>query len=171
MDYPVGKADGIVSVFQTAQTPYEWQVEEFVKPLKQDLIIYELLVRDFVSARNYQTLIDTINYLKNLGINAIELMPVSEFEGNSSWGYNPSFYFAPDKYYGTKNDLKEFIDVCHQNGMAVILDMVLNHSYGQSPLVQLYFDGSAGDYGQPTPLNPWYNETSPNQSLLLGFRF
>jgi 1,4-alpha-glucan branching enzyme len=171
MDYPVGKADGIVSVFQTAQTPYEWQVEEFVKPLKQDLIIYELLVRDFVSARNYQTLIDTINYLKNLGINAIELMPVSEFEGNSSWGYNPSFYFAPDKYYGTKNDLKEFIDVCHQNGMAVILDMVLNHSYGQSPLVQLYFDGSAGDYGQPTPLNPWYNETSPNPVYSWGFDF
>lgn len=171
MEYPVGKAEGIVSVFQTAQTPYEWVVEEFEKPLKKDLIIYELLVRDFIAARNYQTLIDTIAYLKRMGVNAIELMPVSEFEGNSSWGYNPSFYFAADKYYGTKNDLKEFIDVCHQNGMAVILDMVLNHSYGQSPLVQLYFDGSAGEYGQPTAENPWYNETSPNPTYYWGFDF
>jgi glycosidase len=171
MDYPIGKADGIVSVFQTAQIEYQWQVEEFEKPFKRDLVVYELLVRDFIESRNYQTLIDTISYLKNLGVNAIELMPVSEFEGNSSWGYNPSFYFAPDKYYGTRNDLKEFIDVCHQNGMAVILDMVLNHSYGQSPLVQLYFDGSAGEYGQPTPENPWYNEVSPNQSYYWGFDF
>ncbi|PLX17048.1 MAG: hypothetical protein C0599_14325 [Salinivirgaceae bacterium] len=171
MDYPVGKADGIVSVFQTAQTEYQWQIDQFEKPFKKDLIVYELLVRDFTEARNYQTLIDTINYLKNLGVNAIELMPVSEFEGNSSWGYNPSFYFAPDKYYGTKDDLKEFIDVCHQNGMAVILDMVLNHSYGQSPLVQLYFNGSAGDYGQPTPENPWYNQVSPNQAYSWGFDF
>ena len=171
MPYPVGKADGIVSVFQTAQTPFDWQGDEFEKPFKKDLIIYELLVRDFVEAHDYQTLIDTISYLQRLGVNAIELMPISEFEGNSSWGYNPSFYFAPDKYYGTKNDLKEFIDVCHQNGMAVVLDMVLNHSYGQSPLVKLYFDGSAGDYGQPTPENPWYNEVSPNQSYSWGFDF
>ncbi|ALO16389.1 Malto-oligosyltrehalose trehalohydrolase [Salinivirga cyanobacteriivorans] len=171
MPYPTGDAEGIVSTFQTAQTPYNWQVENFTRPANEDLVIYELLVRDFVAAHDYQTLIDTINYLKNLGVNAIELMPVSEFEGNSSWGYNPSFYFAPDKYYGTKDDLKEFIDVCHQNGIAVILDMVLNHSYGQSPLVQLYFDPSAGDYGQPTPENPWYNETSPNPTYYWGFDF
>lgn len=171
MPYPTGKAEGIVSTFQTAQTPYNWQVENFTRPDNEDLVIYELLVRDFVETHNYQTLIDTINYLKNLGVNAIELMPVSEFEGNSSWGYNPSFYFAPDKYYGTKDDLKEFIDVCHQNGMAVILDMVLNHSYGQSPLVQLYFDPTAGEYGQPTSENPWYNETSPNPTYYWGFDF
>ncbi len=171
MPYPTGKAEGIVSVFQTDQEPYQWQVENFDRPANEDLVIYEMLVRDFVETHSYQTLIDTINYLKNLGVNAIELMPVSEFEGNSSWGYNPSFYFAPDKYYGTKNDLKEFIDVCHQNGMAVILDMVLNHSYGQSPLVQLYFDPSAGDYGQPTPENPWYNEQSPNPTYYWGFDF
>ncbi|MBK9735031.1 MAG: hypothetical protein IPO92_08710 [Saprospiraceae bacterium] len=79
-------------------------------------------------------------------------MPLSEFEGNDSWGYNPSFYFAPDKYYGTKDDLKYFIEIAHQNGLAVILDMVLNHSFGQSPMVQMYFDG-----GKPAANNPWYN--------------
>ncbi|MBU2651563.1 MAG: T9SS type A sorting domain-containing protein, partial [Bacteroidetes bacterium] len=88
----------------------------------------------------------------SLGVNAIELMPVNEFEGNSSWGYNPSFYFAPDKYYGPKDELKAFIDACHQRGMAVLIDMVLNHSYDQSPFVQLYFDGD-----KPTDQNPWYN--------------
>ena len=76
------------------------------------------------------TLIDSLDYLETLGVNAIELMPVNEFEGNLSWGYNPSFYFAVDKYYGTKNDFKALVDACHSRGMAVIFDIVLNHSYG-----------------------------------------
>jgi glycosidase len=171
IDYPAGKTDGIASVFQTGQTDYVWFDNDFIRPENEDLIIYELLIRDFLAAHDYQSLIDTIHYLKNLGVNAIELMPVSEFEGNSSWGYNPSFYFAPDKYYGTKDKLKEFIDVCHQNDMAVIMDIVLNHSYGQSPLVQLYFDPAAGSYGQPTPENPWYNVESPNPDYSWGFDF
>ncbi|MCF6183791.1 MAG: T9SS type A sorting domain-containing protein [Bacteroidales bacterium] len=171
ISYPSGKTSGIASVFQTAQTPYSWKNTNFTRPDSKDLIIYELLVRDFVAAHDYQTLIDTINYLKNLGINAIELMPVSEFEGNSSWGYNPDFYFAPDKYYGTKNKLKEFIDTCHAKNIAVIMDMVLNHSYGQSPLVQLYFDPNAGEWGQPTAENPWYNQTSPNPDYSWGYDF
>ncbi|MFO7863637.1 MAG: alpha-amylase family glycosyl hydrolase [Salinivirgaceae bacterium] len=171
MEYPHGHAEGILSVFETGQEPYNWQIDSFERPANEELVIYELLVRDFVEEANYQTLIDTIAYLKNLGVNAIELMPVSEFEGNSSWGYNPSFYFAPDKYYGTKNDLKAFVDVCHQNGMAVILDMVLNHSFGQSPFVQLYFDAAAGEYGEPTAENPWYNRNSPNPTYYWGFDF
>ena len=171
ISYPEDKLIGIASIFQTAQTPYSWVVDSFTKPDNDDLVIYELHVRDFVAKHDYQTLIDTINYLKNLGINAIELMPITEFEGNSSWGYNPSFYFAPDKYYGTKDKLKEFIDVCHQNGIAVINDIVLNHSYGQSPFVQLYFDPNAGDYGQVTYENPWYNVNSPNTDYSWGYDF
>jgi glycosidase len=166
MEYPSNYATGIVSVFQTAQPDYDWVITDFSKPDNEDLIIYELLIRDFVEGHDYQSLIDTIGYLKNLGINAVELMPVNEFEGNSSWGYNPSFYFAPDKYYGTKNKLKEFIDVCHQNGIAVIMDMVLNHSYGQSPLLQLYAEGY-----QPTSENPWYNEDCPHEPWCWGSDF
>ncbi len=165
--YPDG-GDGIVSVFQTEQTPYVWQNTDFERPANEDLIIYELLIRDFVVTHDYQTLIDTLDYIKNLGVNAIELMPVSEFEGNSSWGYNPSFYFAPDKYYGTKNKLKEFIDTCHQNGIAVIIDMVFNHSYGQSPLVLMYLDRTTWTV---TPDNPWYNVTSPNPVYSWGYDF
>jgi 1,4-alpha-glucan branching enzyme len=68
-------------------------------------MIYELLIRDFFASndRSYQNLIDTLGYFKRMGVNAIELMPVMEFNGNSSWGYNPTFMFAPDKAYGTKN--------------------------------------------------------------------
>ena len=131
----------------------------FTKPDKRNLIIYELLLRDFSDAHNWQTMIDTLSYLQRLGVNAIELMPVNEFEGNDSWGYNPSFYFAPDKYYGTKNKLKQFIDSCHQKQIAVILDMVPNHSYGQSPLVQLYWNSALN---RPAVNNPWLNEVQPH---------
>ena len=115
-DYPENKTQGIVSVLQTGQTPYPWAVTNFQKPENKDLVIYELLIRDFLAAHDYKTLIDTLDYLEDLGVNCIELMPVSEFEGNISWGYNPDFYFAPDKYYGPKDDLKRFVDECHSTG-------------------------------------------------------
>ena len=165
--YPNGKTSESVSVFQTDQTPYTWNVANFNRPKKTDLVIYELLIRDFVATHDYKTLIDTLNYLKNLGINAVELMPVMEFEGNDSWGYNPSFHLALDKYYGPKNDFKRFIDSCHANGMAVILDIVLNHAYEQCPLVRLYWDPS----GHPAANNPWFNQTSPNTVYSFGYDF
>jgi 1,4-alpha-glucan branching enzyme len=152
--YPSGKTSGIVSTFQSGAPAYNWQMASFTRPEKKDLIIYELHLRDFLTAHDYKTLRDTLNYLSNLGINAIELMPVTEFEGNSSWGYNVSFYFAPDKYYGSKNLLKAVIDESHKRGIAIILDMVLNHSFGQSPMVQLYFDQASG---KPAANNPWFN--------------
>ena len=158
--YPTGKTNGIVSTLQTAQTPYNWKAENFKGPEQDKLVIYELLIRDFVSNHSYTTLTDTLTYFKSLGINAIELMPINEFEGNSSWGYNPMMYFAPDKYYGTKTQLQEFIDACHQNGIAVILDMVFNHSFGQSPMVRMYSDSITGF---PTAENPWFNpDYDPN---------
>ncbi|MCZ4242648.1 alpha-amylase family glycosyl hydrolase [Pedobacter punctiformis] len=150
--YPTGKTSGIVSVMQANQPVYTWKNTSFTRPDKSNLVIYELLVRDFTSDHNYASTLAKLDYLSNLGINAIELMPVNEFEGNLSWGYNPSFYFAPDKYYGTKTALQNFIDECHGRGIAVIMDMVLNHSFGQSPMVQLYFDGK-----KPTSDSPWFN--------------
>jgi len=169
--YPAGKTTGIISVFETGQEPYQWQNTGFTPPEPENLIIYELLLRDFIAAHDWKTLTDTLHYFTELGVNAIELMPFNEFEGNESWGYNPSFYFAPDKYYGPEEDLKAFIDSCHGRGIAVIMDMVLNHSYSQSPLVQLYFDPQAGDWGQVTEENPWYNVTSPNTAFSWGYDF
>jgi 1,4-alpha-glucan branching enzyme len=159
VSYPDTKTSEIASVIQPGQTEYSWQNTSFTPPAKEKLIIYELLIRDFTANKDIKTVKDTLAYLKKLGINAIELMPFNEFEGNDSWGYNPSFYFAPDKAYGTKTDYKKFIDACHQNGIAVIQDLVLNHSYGSSSLVRMYFAN-----GAPTAQNPWYNQTSNMQN-------
>ena len=166
--YPEGLATGITGVFQTGKDPYQWTHEGFVPPEPERLVIYELLLRDFIEAHDWKTLTDSLEYFSRLGINAIELMPVNEFEGNESWGYNPSFYFAPDKYYGPGEDLRALIDSCHGRGIAVIIDMVLNHSYSQSPLVQLYFDDATG---KVTAENPWYNIESPNPVFSWGYDF
>lgn len=167
--YPTGKAEGIVSVLQTGQTAYNWKVKNFERPASENLVVYEMLIRDFTEEHTFNAAKEKLEYLKNLGINAIELMPVNEFEGNTSWGYNPSFYFAVDKYYGTKNDLRAFVDECHNQGMAVIIDLVLNHSFGQSPFYLLYKDAD----GKPSADNPWYNQESniKNPSLSWGYDF
>ncbi|MBK7434049.1 MAG: hypothetical protein IPI66_09225 [Chitinophagaceae bacterium] len=157
--YPTGLTTGLVGILQTAEPQYNWQVTNFTKPDKKNLMVYELLIRDFLAAHSYQSLIDSIQYLKNTGINTIELMPVNEFDGNESWGYNPSFYFAPDKYYGTKNKLKEFIDTCHRNGIAVILDVVYNHCTGNAAQAKLYWNSATN---QPAANNPWLNVTAPH---------
>jgi len=171
ISYPKDTASGIVSVLQTAQIPFAWHTTSYIPPSQSDLRIYELLVRDFTANHDYKTLTDTLDYLVNLGINAIELMPIAEFEGNLSWGYNPSFYFAPDKYYGPKNDLKAFIDICHSKGIAVIMDMVLNHCYEQSPFVQLYLDHIGTDQIYMKIPNPWFNAQSPNPVYKFGADF
>ena len=170
--YPVGQ-DKEVTVLQTGQTPYSWSTAttNFVKPQKEKLVVYELLVRDFDAARNYQSVIDRIDYFKNLNINAIQLMPVMEFEGNESWGYNTSFHMALDKFYGTSSKLKELIDVCHQNGIAVILDVALNHAFGRNPMVRMWMNDADGDgYGSPTIENPYFN-TVAKHSYSVGEDF
>ena len=89
----------------------------YVRPEKDELIIYELLIRDFLNMHDYSTLVDTLSYLARLGVTAIELMPVNEFEGNKSWGYNPSFHMALDKYYGPAEDFKA---LSHAGRMGIV---------------------------------------------------
>ena len=138
--FPKDLTSGRLTYFNTDMEEFDWDDEEFIRPKIEDLVIYEILMRDFLSSNAYDDLKDTLSYIKKLGINAIELMPVQEFEANDSWGYNPSFHMALDKYYGDPEDFKEFIDKAHENGIAVILDVVYNHAFGQSPLVQMYWD-------------------------------
>lgn len=166
--YPEGKASDRASVLQTAQTPFNWTTTSYNIPQTSKLSIYELLIRDFTTERSFKAVQAKLDYLKRLGINAIELMPFSEFEGNSSWGYNPNFYFAPDKAYGTKNDLKALIDECHKQGFVVIQDIVLNHSYGSNPFVKMYWNDALN---RPSADNPWFNETSPNSVYSWGYDF
>lgn len=170
VDYPADKTSEVVSFFQTAQTDYTWEITNFEVPAKEDLIIYELLLRDFTigpegKEGNIDGLLSKLDYLEELGVNAIELMPFNEFEGNDSWGYNPSFYFAPDKAYGTEQDYKILIDSLHKRGFAVIMDIVLNHSFGQSPMVRMYFEN-----GAPSGISPWFNVT-PKHDYNVGYDF
>jgi 1,4-alpha-glucan branching enzyme len=162
MPYPNNYTTGVVSVLETGQDEYNWIIDDFtpvaVGATQSNLVVYELLIRDFVEDSDIKDVIEKLDYLQTLGVTAIELMPFNEFEGNDSWGYNPDYYFATDKGYGTKDDYKEFIDECHQRGIAVIMDMVLNHSFGLSPLVQMYWDAEYGDWGAPSTQNPWYNQ-------------
>jgi hypothetical protein len=165
--FPAGASGSLAGVIQTAKPVYAWQTTNFKRPDKKGLVVYELLLRDFTAAANWQTLIDTLGYLRGLGVNAIEVMPFSNFEGASSWGYNPNFYFAPDKVYGTPTVVKQFVDACHQQGMAVIMDMVLNHSFGSSPMVQMYFDSKNG---VPAANSPWFNQY-PTHAFNVGYQF
>jgi 1,4-alpha-glucan branching enzyme len=151
------ETDQPVSVFEINPDEYAWDAGiNYSKPKEKDLVVYELLIRDFTEGHSYKDVKDSIPYLKKLGINAIELMPINEFEGNDSWGYNPSFYFAPDKYYGPSDSLKKLVEECHRNGIAVILDIALNHSFGQNPQVRMWFDAGAGQWGEPTANSPYF---------------
>lgn len=155
--YPTGKTSGIVGVITPGEAPFGWTDGAYQRPNKYNLVIYELLVRDFVFNQNWQALKDTLPYLAALGFNAIKVMPFNEFDGNNSWGYNPMYYFAPDKAYGTKNALKEFINAAHNNGMAVIMDIALNHATGQSPLAAMWWNSSLS---RPAANSPYFYETA-----------
>jgi 1,4-alpha-glucan branching enzyme len=158
---------GYATILDMAKKEYDWKDGSFKAPDEHKLIIYELLVRDFLEDHSYTSLYDTLDYLTNLGINAIELMPVNEFEGNESWGYNPSYHGALDKYYGTPNDFKKFVDACHERGIAVILDVVFNHGFSQNPLCQLYWDSKNN---KPDATNPFVN-VNAKHDFNVGYDF
>lgn len=164
IDYPVYGADGYVTVIQTGKTKYNWSEAtlNFKRPDKNNLIIYELWVYDHTPKRNIEGLMERLDYLQNLGVNAIELMPINEFDGNYNWGYSPNHYFALDKAYGTPEQFKTFVDECHKRGIAVILDMVFNHATGQNPMNKLYPYTSYNATQTDLRLNPWFNVSAPH---------
>lgn len=157
-------ASGFISAFQINRPEYDWKVDDYQIEDENDLVIYELLLRDFTDNAygegNIKAAMEYLDYLENLGVNAIELMPVQEFDGNDSWGYGTHAYFAMDKVYGTRDDYKAFIDACHQRGMAVLFDVVYNHATGAHPYAALYWDDGANNV---TESNPWFfvNATHP----------
>lgn len=153
------KAIGIVSVFQTKSENYNWQVTDFEIPDRDNLVIYEMLLRDFSETGDINGALGKLDYLESLGVNAIELMPVQEFDGNDSWGYNPAFFFAMDKAYGTDRMYKEFIDECHKRGIAVILDVVYNHATGANPYARMWWDTSNN---KTSVENPFFNVNAPH---------
>ncbi|MCM1504476.1 MAG: alpha-amylase family glycosyl hydrolase [Muribaculum sp.] len=154
-----------LAIYNSSADEYEWKISKFKGVDQSHLIIYELLIRDFTGTEGQSEgngtiagVMEKLDYLKSLGVNAIELMPIMEFNGNNSWGYNTNFYFAPDKAYGTPADYRKLIDAIHERGMAVILDIVFNQSDGLHPWYQLYDISS----------NPFYNGTAPHSYSVLN---
>jgi len=159
LDYPAGKgADGYVTVIQPGKPQFQWSdaTLHFQRPNKNNLVIYELWIYDYTEGRSLKGLMKRLDYIQNLGVNAVELMPICEFDGNYNWGYSPNHYFAPDRAYGSETMYKEFIDECHKRGIAVIIDMVFNHATGNNPMNKLY------PYGTDLANNPWFNVNAPH---------
>ena len=158
-EYPSQYTTDIVSVFELNPDKYQWEVEDFDRPAENSLAIYELLIRDFTTDRYITAVKNKLDYLETLGINAIELMPIQEFDGNDSWGYNPCFYFAADKAYGTENAYKSFIDECHKRGIAVIIDVVFNHATGLFPYAKMWWNSTSNCTASN---NPFFNVSAPH---------
>lgn len=165
--YPTGKTTGIASLMQPGAPAYPWQVTDFQRPVQENLVIYELLMRDFTHQKNFQTVLDTLDYFQRLGVTAIEFMPINEFDGNQSWGYNPTYHYALDKYYGTPDAFKALVDACHERGIAVIVDVVFNHAHERNPLCMLYWDNANF---RPAADNPWLNP-EPKHDFNVFFDF
>ena len=148
-----------MSAFQSGRPEYTWKSDGFKIADKDNMVIYEMLLRDFSASGDLAGAMDKLDYLQELGVTAIELMPVQEFDGNDSWGYNPCSYFAMDKAYGTREKYKEFIDECHGRGMAVLLDVVYNQATGAHPMAKMYWDASSKS---TSASNPWFNVEAPH---------
>ncbi len=124
------------SVIRFNDTSYVWK-NTVDRVLPKDLIIYEMHIQDYTREGTFQAAKAKLPLLQELGVNAIELMPPTMAGTTPTWGYNPRHFFSVHNTYGTKNDLKEFIDEAHRLGIAVIMDIVLNHCAG-CPLYLMY---------------------------------
>lgn len=126
------------TVLCVGQSEFTWTATNYVRPPLDQLVIYEFHIDDVQPGGGFTGLISKLDYIRDNGFNAIEPLPWTEFASDHSWGYNPSFHFAPESTYGTPDDLKRLIDEAHKRGIAVIFDAVFNHMDRSSPLFQLY---------------------------------
>ena len=145
--------------------PHGHRKEEFTPPALNQMVIYELHIGTFgkqgaeSGPGDLEGAISRLSYLKDLGINAVEVMPLAEFAGGYSWGYNPSNIFAVESDYGAPRTFREFVDEAHKLGISVIVDVVYNH-FGPSDLSMWQFDGwSENGKGGIYFYNDWRAET------------
>ena len=143
---------------------YDWEDDAFETPYWNDTVIYEMHVGTFhvkegEDTGSFRSVIEKLPYLQELGINTIELMPITEFPGDVSWGYNPAHPFAVEESYGGVTGLKDLVKAAHRAGIAVILDVVYNH-FGPSDIDLWQFDGwSDNDGGGIYFYNDWRSKT------------
>lgn len=124
---------------------FDWQDDRFELPPHNELVIYEMHIGSFFAGTlgkpgGFETAIEKIEHLKRLGVNVIQVMPVAEFAGDFSWGYNPAHIFAVESIYGGPDGFKFFVREMHKRSFAVIQDVVYNH-FGPSDLDLWQFDG------------------------------
>ena len=110
-----------------APEEFQWKVKDFQAPSLRELVIYELHVGTFTPAGTFLALIDKLDYLRELGINAVELMPIADFAGVHNWGYDGVSPYAPAHSYGTPDDFQRLVDEAHARGIAIYIDVVYNH--------------------------------------------
>lgn len=124
---------------------FDWEGDDFQSDAWNRLVIYEMHIGSFTADADsvpgtFEKALENLAHLKELGVNAVQIMPVAEFAGDRSWGYNPSHIFAVESTYGGPYAFKSFIKRLHQEGIAVILDVVYNH-FGPGDLDLWQFDG------------------------------
>lgn len=176
----VDAANGEASVIRVIEgrprlDHYVWQHDDKPLPPDDDLVIYELHVGNFSGGEGeigtFNGVTERLDYLAGLGINAIELMPIGEFPGDMSWGYNPRFPFAPEWIYGSTEDFKRLVDECHSRGIRVILDMVWNHTDTDCPLAQIdhnYWYYAENPDAAEVQFGPKFNYTHWDDNLNLN---
>ncbi|CAF1430530.1 unnamed protein product, partial [Adineta steineri] len=118
---------------------FHWKYDQIKLPENKQLVLYEMFVQDFADNGQFSGVINKLDYLVELGINAIELIPIMGIEEaeNDTWGYLPSHFFSIRSSYGTKNDLKLLVDECHSRKIRVFIDCVFNHTDEECPLAQI----------------------------------
>jgi maltooligosyltrehalose trehalohydrolase len=119
--------EGVHGFSQVIDPSFQWTDQHFRPPRPEGLVFYEVHVGTFSPEGTFRGVVDRLPYLAQLGVTAIELMPVGDFPGNRNWGYDGVAIFAPARCYGTPDDLRRLVDVSHQHGLAVFLDVVYNH--------------------------------------------
>ncbi|MDZ7727138.1 MAG: malto-oligosyltrehalose trehalohydrolase [Dehalococcoidia bacterium] len=106
---------------------FEWSDDGFAPPPREDLVIYELHIGTLTPGGTFDDAIGQLDRIRDLGVNAIEVMPVAAFPGRWNWGYDGVAMFAPAEVYGGPDAFRRFVDAAHARGLAVILDVVYNH--------------------------------------------
>jgi len=143
------------AVLRVGAPPFPWRHDEWERPPFADLTLYEMHIADFSPEGTFRGATARLDHLRDLGVTALEIMPVCEAAVQDGWGYQPFAFMACRNSFGGMEDLKELIDEAHARRMAVILDIVLSHSCGEHPFLALYPEGD----------NPWYGEAIGGKNM------
>ena len=152
--------EGVHGPSEIIKTDFEWRDQRWLGLPLEDYIIYELHVGTFTPEGTFDAIVSRLEYLKYIGVTAVELMPIAQFPGGRNWGYDGVQSFAAQNTYGGPDGLKRLVDACHQNGLAVVLDVVYNHL---GPEGNYFWDFGGGYFTEryKTPWGPALNFDGP----------